>query len=870
MPRVASGQPRETFVSFGAFLRFLRRRARLTQRELAIAVNYSEGQICHLEHDRRTPELATLAALFVPALGLEQAPDDVAHLLTLAAAARSAPVALVGGAGAPAVPLVPPSPLIGRAAQRAELRRMLLSGGVRMLTLTGPPGVGKTHLALQLAQDLRGEFADGALFVDLSAVDEAELAAQAIALALDLAEEPGQTPAEALRAGLRGRRMLLVLDNCEQLLAAAPLLADLLAAAPGLVLLLTSRVALRLRAEQIFSLPPLEVPDLAALPPPEALAQIESVALLLARLRAADPGLALSAANALALAAICVRVDGLPLAIELVASRGRLLSPQELLSEVAQQFQHLRRRGRDLPERHRTLAAALAWSHDQLTPAAQALFARLSVFAGTWAIERVGPVCDLEGAGRAALLDLLEDLIEHSLIQRHEHAGETRLRMLALVRDYAQERLRARAEHDLLHARLLAASVAFAERAEEQLYFSEEQPLWMARVEAEHDSLRAALAWAARGDHAQGLRLAGALWRFWYMRGMLREGRRWLETFLTLPPAGGPAARAHALDGLGVLAWRQGDHGQAEVWLRAALDLYRSARHSRGEARVHSHIGLLMTERGMYDQALASFEDSLPLFQALDDRIGAVGVLHNLGNLHCQQNNGERAMELYRECLAIYEQFDSQADIALVSLGMGAVARDQGEGDAALAAFSRSLELARRLGDEWTAGTALLNLGDLACDRGESAEALRLLGEALAVYERLGDQKQAVIARTRLGIAALLGGDQPAALECFRQALMLASAIGFLPGVAEGLDGIAGCVARGAPLLAARLYAAAAALREQQGLEVALADQPRHDQAVRAARRGSEPAAWATAWAEGRALGAQQAVVLALTGQTAR
>ncbi|NTV62959.1 MAG: tetratricopeptide repeat protein, partial [Oscillochloris sp.] len=755
--------------------------------------------------------------------------------------------------------------LIGRAAQRAALAALITSADVRLLTLTGPPGVGKTHLALQLAQDLAAQFSGGVSFIDLSPLSEAALVLPTIVQALGLDAQTDRDPAAALQSALRERRTLLVLDNVEQVAGVAPQLAGLLAAAPQLKLLLTSRVALRLRAEYVFCLPPLALPDLAHLPPPDALAQVESVALLLARLRAVRPELALTSANALALAAICVRVDGLPLAIELVASRGSLLSPQELLGEVTLRFRQLRRRSHDVPLRHQTLTAALSWSYDQLSPAAQALFARLSVFVGHWRIDAVEAVCDLEGLGRDLTLDLLDDLVAHSLVQRHDHHGEMRLGMLAMVRTYAHEQLGVRGESAALHQRLLATCIELAERAEEQLLFGAEQAVWMARVEAEHDTIRAALGWAlSSGAHTQGLRLAGALWRYWYMRGMLCEGRRWLEQLLALPPTGSPSVRAHALDGLGILAWRQGEYAQAEVWLDAALALYRAAPNRRGEARVLGHIGMVTAERGAFAQALTSYEASLPLYRALGDSVGAASVLHNLGNLHCQQNNHESAMALYRECLAIYEQRGSAADIALISLGIGAVARDQGQAEAAGTAFARSLDLARGLGDEWTAGTALLNIGDIACDRGEADLARQYYAEALSTFERLGDQQQVAVVQARVAITFFLAGDRAAAVERFRQSLLLASALGFHPGVADSLEGLAGCAAYAQPLLAARLFASAAALRERLGMPVALADQQRYAQALRVTQQG-DPAAWATAWAEGQAMLPAQAAALALT-----
>lgn len=863
--RIKSHEP----MSFGRFLRFLRRRARLTQRELAIAVNYSEGQVCHLENDRRVPELTTLAALFVPALGLEDAPDDTARLLALAAGARAIPnkpeSSTADRKPRPTVQRYV-APLVGRAAQRAALRDMLVHTDVRLVTVIGPPGVGKTHLAQQLAHDLHEQFRDGAVFVDLTAVDDAALVPQTIASVLDLGEEPGTTAAHTLEQALASREMLVVLDNFEQVVDAAPLLQRLLASAHGLTLLLTSRVVLRLREEHVWSLPPLAVPDLALLPPLDHLAQNDAMALLLARLRLVDPTLELTSANALALAAICVRVDGLPLALEFVASRGRLLSPQELLTDVAQQFGHMRRRGRDVPDRHRSLAASLQWSHDYLAPAAQAVFARLSVFVGHWSIDLVAPVCDIENAGRAAIYDHLEDLIEHSLLQRHTHDGETYLSMLTMVREYAAERLAERSEQTVVRTRLIDAVTTFAERAEQHFIVGDEQAAWMNRANRTYDTVRVALhAALERGATTEGLRLVGALWRYWYLRGLLREGRHWLETLLELP--GGPdRVRAHALDGAGILAWRQGDHAQSRAWLRAALALYQHTGDQRGESRVLDHLGLLFMDTGASDDAQASFEASLALSRATGDEAGETAAMHNLANIFCQQNDNGRALELYRACLARYQQQGRDADIALINLGIGVIHRDWGEGDAAQAAFAASLDLARTVGDEWTEATALLNLGDLASDRGETALALSHLAAALSTYERLGDQRQIVAAHARMGIAALAGNDRARATASFRQSLMLASAIGYTAGMVEGLDGLAFCAIYTQPLFAARIMAAARRIRDEQHLPVALGDVLRHQHYLRVAQDRSDAAAWAIAWEEGQRLAPTQAIAFAMSG----
>lgn len=851
----------QSFTTFGTYLRFLRRRARLTQRELAIAVNYSEGQICHLEHDRRTPDLTTLVALFVPALHLEETPDEAARLLELASVGPAVPASERNMP--PVLPLQ--TKLIGRAAQQARLAALLTTPDVRLVTLLGPPGVGKTHLALHLARSLQDRFRNGTQFIDLSAVSDVALVVPTIMRALALADDAQQSPEAMLSADLREQQILLVLDNVEQIAGLAQVLRRLLAAAPEVTLLLTSRVALRLQIEQSFPLPPLAVPDLRQLPPIHELAQIEAMALLLERLRAVNPDLVLNDTNALALAAICVRTDGLPLAIELVASRGRLFDPQELLSDVMQQFRHMRRRGQDVPERHQTLAAALAWSYVQLSPDAQAVYARLSLCIGKWPIDLVAAVCDCAGTARADLLNGLDELLEHSLLQRQTIHGKTFLSMLVMVREHAQEQLHARGEDSCTRRCLLEACIELAEQAEEQLLFGAHQADWLAWLDAAYDTLRTTLDGALEsGAYAHGLRLAGALWRFWYMRGLLREGRFWLERSLTLAPASDPAARAHALDGLGVLAWRQGAYGQAETWLQAALDLYRGVRHRRGEARVLSHIGLLRIESGTMDDALPWYEASLPIYRELGDPIGMVSVMHNLGNLYCHQNRNDRAMALYQECLAIYREHGSQADIALVSLGIGLIARDEGQAHAAHEALQRSLDLARTLGDNWTGATALMNLGLIMCDQGDLTAAEQFFQEAQTLFEHLGDQSQVAVVQAHLGMVALRNGKRASAIACFRQCLMLAHALGYQPGIVVGLEGIAGCAADTQALLAARLFAMSTSLRETLHFPVPLVDQPRHEQLLRITQHRIAPAVWAVAWEEGRRMTLAQAIVQAL------
>lgn len=866
--------PQSSGPTFSQYLRILRRRARLTQAELGIAVGYSDAQICRLETGRRAPDLAMLVALFLPALELDPQSAEAQQLLKLAAGLRAGEPASqpqpTPSSASPSILPYPADPLIGRAAEQELIRERLASGAARLISMIGPAGIGKTRLALHMAHSLRSQYRDGVAVIDLSALDLPEQVLPALAQALDIPEESAADIEMALRTALAGRECLLVLDNMEQLVEAAPKLQGLLDAAPKLALLVTSRIALRIRAEHTFALAPLALPDLARMPAPAALEQIESVALLLARLRKHTPALEITPANALALAAICVRVDGMPLAIELVAAHGRLFTPQELLSEVAHQFLHMRQRGRDIPARHTTLTAALTWSYEQLAPATRALLARLSAFTNGWTIDAALAACDLDGDGRAIVLMHLEYLLDHSLIQRHSNGEATRFSMLAMVREFASARLDERCERASIQARMLNYFIDLAIQADQNLAYGADQNDWIARIEAEHDNLRACLQWAlAHAQASAGLRLAGAIGRFWHARGYLREGRRWLEAFLEQPaPPGEPfetIARARALDAAGLLAWRQGDFAQAEAWYAAALAIFQRLALPNDVARVRMRIGLAAADRGAIDSAIEQYEASLALYRESDNPVHIAAVLHNLGNLYCQQNSNQRALALYEECLPLYEQIGDHSGIALIMLGVGCIARDQGDLAKAEAAFLRSRDIAQSGHNDWNVATALLNLGDIAADRADFANARHELNAALALAEPLGDQQTICVIHARLGAVELLDHQLPAALALFRQSLLLAHAIGFQAGIAEALEGLAGCVAQPQPLRAARLLAASAQMRTALKLPRALADQPRYERTLRVAQRNADLVQWAVAWGEGQRIGSAQAVALALT-----
>ncbi|HET8631226.1 MAG TPA: helix-turn-helix domain-containing protein, partial [Thermomicrobiales bacterium] len=576
--------------AFGPLLRRYRLAAGLTHEELAERARLSARAISALERGERLRPRPATVRLLAAALGLDRAQAG-GFLRASQPAAPAAPVNVVVGltpdeamaspSCADATPRTnPPFPMtsfVGRERELEALRPLLFTA--RLLTLTGPGGVGKTRLAVRLAARVADDFLDGVAFVSLAELRDADLVLPTTARAFGVLPDRRE-PGEALAELLHSRRLLLVLDNCEQVAAAAPALGALLAACPRLTILATSRAPLRLAAEQEFPVPPLAVPPDDA-PTPQALVAVEAAALFVARARAVRPDFAVTAENAAAVAALCRRLDGLPLALELAAVRTRILSPAALLDRLKTRLDLLAFGPADAPARQRTLRATLGWSHDLLRPDERALFRLLGVFVGGFtaaAAEAVGATPGDDGAG---VLDRLSALVAHGLVHRDDADGEDgRFGMLETIREYARGHLEASGEGAAAaraHARhfLALAERAHAERAGPRM------AAWLDRLDRDHDNLRAALAWCeAAGEAELGLRLAAALFRFWSTRGPLAEGRAWLDRLLAAAPAAGAsgpatAVRATALLAAGVLAYNQGDLPAARALADASLALRR-------------------------------------------------------------------------------------------------------------------------------------------------------------------------------------------------------------------------------------------------------------------------------------------------------
>ncbi|MDP8923722.1 MAG: tetratricopeptide repeat protein, partial [Chloroflexota bacterium] len=717
------------------------------------------------------------------------------------------------------------SALLGRERELAQAEQLLLRDDVGLVTLTGPGGTGKTRLVLRVASDLLERFQDGAFFVDLAPISDPSLVASAIAQALDIREVAGRPLPETLKEYLRDRRLLLVLDNFEQILPAASLVSELLAAVPRLKLLVTSRAPLGVRAEYELPVPPLALPAVDTPPSPEMIAQYPAIALFVERATAVRPDFRLTGESLTAVAEICRRLDGLPLAIELAAARCRLLSPMAMLSRLERRLTLLADGPRDLPARQQALRNTIGWSYDLLEASEQHLFRRLAVFVGGFTL---GAAEAVRGAGDDDILDGVASLVAKSLVRHVDGSDdEPRFGMLETVREFALEQLEASGEAADARRRHAEYYLGFAEEADAYLGGVGHRA-WLARLEREHDNLRAVLAWDAEEPDAAdvGLRLAGALGEFWRMRGHLTEGCQWLERGLARVPRASAPERAKALSELAKLVRRLGDDARAREAGEAAVALYRELGDAWGTVRALYELGATHVNRGEYDLGRARLAE-------------AVAIATEAGHEHARAN---------------------------ALRGLGAVDLHMGDFATARESLEAAFALGRAVGDELLAAAAQSDLGFVRMKQGDLAAARALLDESLSTKRLLGDAQGAAFTLVVLARVAREQGDFGEACSRIRECLAIVARSGDMWNMPRAIEGCAELeAALGRVERAARLFGSAEAVRTASG-SVATpdenADLRRSAAAVRAQLGERTSAAWA-AWAAGRAMSPAQAIAYA-------
>ncbi|HET7035884.1 MAG TPA: BTAD domain-containing putative transcriptional regulator [Thermomicrobiaceae bacterium] len=632
----------------------------------------------------------------------------------------------------PAMSMTTLTSFIGREEEIARLREIIPAN--RLVTLTGAGGSGKTRLALEAARALLPAFRDGVRLVELAPLRDPSLIMQAVAAALQLREEPGRAPREAVVDHLGQRELLLILDNCEHLIEGC---ADearwLLDACPALHILATSRARLGLAGELIWRVAPLPVPAPGQSTNLDQLGAVPAVRLFIERARLTRPNLALTAETAPAVAAICRGLDGLPLALELVAARTNVLTLAQIAERLGDSLRLLVAGPRDRDERHRALRATLEWSERLLAPAERALFHRLAVFSGGFTLEAAEAVGAGEPIGSEQVLDLLAGLVDQSLVLVDEHDGASRFRLLEPVRHFAAERLRDRGELDATRCRHAAYYLRLAQEAEAFL-FGPEQAAWLARLEREHDNLRVALSWALEHEGDEALRLAAALARFWELRGHLTEGRAWMRRVLA-NPGGSAALRAKVLTGAGTLAWREGDNRGAATLHQECLELYRQLGETGGMALALVNLGAQALNQKDYDHAEKLVAESLSLARQVQDDNIIVMALTNLGLIALGRGDYARSAAFYEESLPVSRRIPNKHYIAVAVQNLGEIAHHQGDDQRALALHRESLSLAVELNDMVSTAFCLEEIAAIDVTHDDPARAARFLGAAAAIRE---------------------------------------------------------------------------------------------------------------------------------------
>ncbi len=798
------------------------------------------------------PPLPETAALYEALRQATYTPEATAIQL----AARVTPVRPVK------IP-APLTPLLGRQRELTAVCDLLRSTqyGRRLITLTGPGGAGKTRLAQEAAQRLAHQletFGDGIFYVSLSSLTSADFVLPAIAKVLDVPENSQRSLLEAVQEALRNKDLLLILDNFEHVLEAAPMVNDCLSVTPELRVLITSREALHLYGEFEFEVPPLPLPELDHLPPTDELLNYAAIALFVERARAVKADFTLADDNAAAVAEICARLDGLPLAIELAAARSKLFTPAAMLQRLSERLRFLVGQARDLPQRQRTLRSVIDWSYNLLSAEEKMLFARLSVFAGSFtaeAVEALGlALPDRVSDAPREVLDHLAVLIDKNMLRavRADQTDEPRFRWLLTLREYAQERLIARGEYEAVHGQHAQYRLMQAEQSAHELS-GPQQTDWLRRLEADRDNFRAALSWTLNSKQPElGLYLAVALGRYWVLHGDWAEGLRWLKQALAQNAQAEPLWRARALSQASELADKLGNVPEADALAAESLALFRTLAEEHGLVIALCNLAGARLTQNDYRRAEPLLLEALALSRQIDFAAGAATALSYLGMLAKEQGDYERSVACHEESLELNRRGGNVLGMVqdLAQLSFNAYWQGQFARSAELA--KQSYELARQVNNRRAMALALDSVGAALGRLDRYAEAWPQLLESLALYRELGNTSGEAMVLMDLALIAVSHGEQPRAAELCLEALALAWQIGDRRRVAFCLEGLGEAKAELEPEHAVVWLSAANALRQAIPSPLPPAEQDLYEQAIARLRASLSPEMFEAAWHVGQ------------------